>query len=668
MALKTELITGFFKKAISFFRREEPQLAATAAKIDSSATLPLLKIASHDDGLKAARTVKELTASPNAPINQIQQQALSVFQAPDNIKTNLSASVTTNLHAARQQAKDPEAAKKLDALIGVGQLDIKKNIIARSQGTVPHDMVQANATNNLRDAEALLRTGAPANMRGFAIDTMAHNLEELNRVNPSMAHQRLSDLAKLPEFNDIKKAMGNDSALLNEPATARFQPTPLPELSRPQTAFPSVAQAIPGFDEAYAASNKVRSLLSKDAPSADVAPIALKVLNSPQKGNFAAQITRDLHVAAQHAADPAEAKKLGTLVQSGQLRLKQNIAERSATVVPHDMVEATATNNLRDAKALLQTGAKGDMRDFANQAIARNLAELPLDKAQQQLAQAVENPAHLKEILAKMPKDSALAKSLDTPAEQIGWLSQNMDQLPTAQAKDTWARHALQQLDNVGSHTVPVHGNVLPHTAVAQIVAKGNVSPEVEKSAAKTWQHINEDLRKTRHDLAHTAAEQTAASAPRGSDLSRYAHTELVETNKIPHAPIPQQAAAPKPAPAAPVITPEEMVAVPPVDIRAPAIAQSILKMPAVERDAFLAAHGQTPTSSFADLAGSGLPVIDASNLRTGTSFDIWGAVPSPEAQQIHMAPEVFDSMFGQVADNTAKAVKPSAAATPRIR
>lgn len=135
-----------------------------------------------------------------------------------------------------------------------------------------------------------------------------------------------------------------------------------------------VAKPVTSFDHALSVSRGLKSqTLHGVSNPQQFAADAASVLNSPQAGNFASEVTR--HV-AKAMVDQPQSGELAKALIAGHRKLDANIAQRMTRVRhmddPADLA-ALHTNNIRDARTIIATGAPPALRDDAFRDLARSV-------------------------------------------------------------------------------------------------------------------------------------------------------------------------------------------------------------------------------------------------------------------------------------------------------
>lgn len=167
------------------------------------------------------------------------------------------------------------------------------------------------------------------------------------------------------------------------------------------------------YDEARDTTKMLKGMVETGLTSThadDFAKHGLAVLQGPQSGNFAHDVAKAAAAAVKADAKSPEAFKL--LVASHQ-KLEGNIAQRAAQAkIVHapEELRALHTNNIRDARAMIETGAPVTQKDKAYEAIVRGLDSLSHSPGNADVA---------KRLAAEINKDPVLRVGVTDAARRI---------------------------------------------------------------------------------------------------------------------------------------------------------------------------------------------------------------------------------------------------------
>lgn len=206
-------------------------------------------------------------------------------------------------------------------------------------------------------------------------------------------------------WNSLKKATGTlvDRALGKSAAQAESK------IATTTAGKAAGAPRIGNYDDAFQASRSLGQLSELGlVEPAKFARTAGAVLDSPQSGNFASEVAR--HTAAAMKDNPNSTELLSTLAKSHK-QLDKNISQRMQQAKLMDdpaELRALHTNNIRDARAIIDTGAPATLRDDAFKDIARSLDGL-----------MSADPAAARRITQELSKDPMMMKGVGDAARAM---------------------------------------------------------------------------------------------------------------------------------------------------------------------------------------------------------------------------------------------------------
>lgn len=288
------------------------------------------------------------------------------------------------------------------------------------------------------------------------------------------------------------------------------------------TTAKAASPKIASFDDAMNTSRSLGQLSELGlVEPAKFAKQAKAVLDSPQSGNFAHEVTR--HTAAAMKDNPNSVELLSTLTR-GHKQLDKNITERMERARHLDdpaELRAIHTNNIRDARAIIDTGAPAVLRDDAFKDIAKSLDGL-----------MATDPAAAKRITQELSKDPAMVKGVGDAAramrareaaEQQAHAA--MPAAPVAPAKPELSdMHADWATERVRMLTTPLPANarVMPTTS-ARLPELSLVHDAVPMRAGATSYPSGAPVLPPNSSLTATDAWQSIAAPRQMSAVEEYA-------------------------------------------------------------------------------------------------------------------------------------------------